>query len=363
MKITNSASAHPIVGRHLLPSLLAASVVACAALRATAQEDNVELNPDTVPTNTVIATIPLGGVPTVMVINKQDSFVYVVNSLTTISQIDSTKNSVVNTWSAGPNPTGLAITPDGKQLYVGNTSTSTGTVTILDASTGSVVKTIALAGSPVMPQISPNGKFAWVPANLVTPTSNTGSVTVIDTATQTIKTTIPMGQSAFDVVFNRRGTLAYVTDSDDNSVAVINTATFKAIQTVALATPPTFAIFSPATHDVFVLDSASISPIGYKGIAVIQGHTVIKNLTVPSNSSVWVPAITPNGKYAYVPQTFASGAGSVYLMDTTTYNTVGTSIQVGNRPYLVAITHSGKRAYVSNSQDQTISVIKISPAQ
>ena len=157
-------SARPILNRHFLFGLLAAFVAACPALPAIAQDANLELNPDSVPTNTVIATVPLGGSPGSIVVNKKDTFVYVVTASNVISEIDTSTNAVVATWSAGTNAEGLAITPDGKQLYVTNI-TSPGGVTILDASTGAVLKTIPITtGEPLFPQISPNGKFAYVPS-------------------------------------------------------------------------------------------------------------------------------------------------------------------------------------------------------
>jgi YVTN family beta-propeller protein len=153
------------IHRQFLSYSLAASVTGCLALSATAQEDNFEINPDTVPTNTVVATIPVGAGPQFVTINSQDTLVYVVNSNNTVSAIDTATNKVFGTWSAGASPSGLAVTPDGTQLYV-TSSTAAGAVTILDASTGAVIKTIAVDGNPGFLQISPDGGSAYVPSDL-----------------------------------------------------------------------------------------------------------------------------------------------------------------------------------------------------
>jgi YVTN family beta-propeller protein len=125
------------VHRQFLFYALAASVAGCLALRAKAEENNLEINPDAVPTNTVVATIPVGAGPQFVTINSQDTLVYVVNSNNTVSAISTATNKVISTWSAGASPSGLAVTPDGTQLYV-TSSTSAGAVTILNASTGAV---------------------------------------------------------------------------------------------------------------------------------------------------------------------------------------------------------------------------------
>ncbi len=51
------------------------------------------------------------------------------------------------------------------------------------------------------------------------------------------------------------------------------------------------------------------------------------------------------------------------MIDAATYKTVGTPIRVGNNPLLAVIAHNGKFVYVNNANDNTISVIQISPAQ
>ena len=358
-------SACPILNRHFLFGLLAAFLAACPALPAIAEDANLELNPDSVPTNTVIATVPLGGSPGSIVVNKKDTFVYVVTASNVISEIDTSKNAVVATWSAGTNAAGLAITPDGKQLYVTNI-TSPGGVTILDASTGAVLKTIPITtGEPLLPQISPNGKFAYVPS-LVPGGPSTGHVTVINTATQEIKKTISAGTSAYDVAFNRSGNLAYVADPENASVVVIDTANLKVTHTVAIGGLDEFVVVNPVTNDVFVpyLTVPSF-PIAFNAIAVIRGNKVIKNLSTPANNFIGSLGFTPNGKYAYVPNSDFNGAASnyVYLIDTKTYETVGTQIQVGTAPEIVVVAHNGEYAYVGNAQSNSISVIKISPKQ
>ena len=343
--------------RQFLSYALAASVAGCLALRATAQEDKLEISADAVPTNTVVATIPVGAGPQFVTINSQDTFVYVVNSNNTVSAINTATNKVIGTWSAGATPLGLAVTPDGTQLYV-TSSTAAGAVTILNASTGAVIKTIAVDGNPGFLQISPDGGSAFVPSDL------TGTVTVIDTASQTIKTKISIGINADSVAFTPSGNFAYVTDPRGKEVAVIDTATLTVSHVLRIHAATGYVAVNPAgTQDVFVLDGADAAGIPQQ-ITVIKGDKVIKTLTI-RDAHIGFFAITPNGKYAYVPDTYHGGAPYNYvrLLNTTTYNDVGKMIQVGNKPLGVAIAHNGAYAYVTNYQDNTVSVIKISPAQ
>ena len=134
-----------ILNRHLLSYLVATAITAAPALPAGAQENTLEANAAKVPTNTVIATVPVSGAPGFLVVNADDTFVYVVTDISSsssyvISQIDTTTQAVVTFPLAGQ-ASGLAVTPNGKQLYVGLNVSAAGAVAILDASTGTLINT------------------------------------------------------------------------------------------------------------------------------------------------------------------------------------------------------------------------------
>jgi DNA-binding beta-propeller fold protein YncE len=154
-----------ILNRHLLSYLAAAAIAAGPALQARAQEHDLELNAAAVPTNKVAATVPLSGYTEYMVVNRDDTFVYVVTYISSsssyvISQIDTTTYNVI-TFPITAAAIGLAITPNGKQLYVSsNPGGNNGAVTILDASTGAVINKIDVYGLVSYPQISPDGRYA-----------------------------------------------------------------------------------------------------------------------------------------------------------------------------------------------------------
>lgn len=362
----------PMLNRHLLSYLVATAITAAPALTARAQEDNLGLDPDALPTNTVIATVTLGGTPADMVVNPQDTFLYVVTDITSsssyvISQIDTTTHAVVTTFPLAGQPSGLAITPNGKQLYVGLNVSAPGTVAILDASTGTLINTIDLTGEPNLPQISPNGKFAYVPMA----TGSGSDIIVIDTATQTVKKTIPVTSfpDAASIVFNRSGSIAYVTGfnllTGAGYVGEIDTATLRMTHTVSVDAFTIYSIANLTTNEILTVGANGPAGGGFNAINVIKGANVIVTTTPPAGVSIGYPAFTPNGKYAYMPEAYLNGSSYnyVYLTDTKTYLPVGTPIQVGNEPYMVQIAHNGKYAYVGNQVDDTISVIQISPAQ
>ncbi len=66
--------------------------------------------------------------------------------------------------AVGASPGGLAVTPDGKQVYVANPgeSKANGTVSVIDTATGVVTATIPVGVGPGIVEISPDGKQAYV---------------------------------------------------------------------------------------------------------------------------------------------------------------------------------------------------------
>lgn len=255
--------------------------------------------------NTVIATIPVGGFPDAVAITSDGSRAYVANGLdNTVSVIDTPTNTVVATVSLlGTldcaqtlclSPFGIAITPDGTRAYVSNTTSST--LSVIDVPTNTVVTTIpsGASGLPDGVAVTPDGTRVYV--------TQTGSaagdaVSVIETATNTVTTTIsiggvPVGEG---VAITPDGTRAYVAILNSNTVLVIDTATNSVVGTI---------------------------PVGVFPDGV---------------------AITPDGRRAYVTN---SNSNTVSVIDTATNTVVGT-IPV-SAPFAIAITSDGSRAYVTD---------------
>jgi YVTN family beta-propeller protein len=110
-------------------------------------------------TNAVTRSFTPGGTPQDVVVGPGDNTLYVANeagwvqvwNLTTWTQTDSI---------AVPAAFGLALTPDGKQLWVAETSA--GQVSVIDCASRTVVGTILVLGGPRHIAITPDGTTAVV---------------------------------------------------------------------------------------------------------------------------------------------------------------------------------------------------------
>ena len=132
---------------------------------------------------------------------------------------------------------------------------------------------------------------------------------------------------------------AYVANSVDNTVSVINTATNTVIATVPVGLGPIGVAITPDGTRVYVTNSLS------DDVSVIEttGNTVIATVSVVDLSGNRGPlgvAITPDGRRAYV----TNSVGDVVTVIDTASNRVTATVLVDSHPSWVAITPDGRRA-------------------
>ena len=129
---------------------------------------------------------------------------------------------------------------------------------------------------------------------------------------------------------------------------------------------------------IFCPEAVSVRPDGKKGYVTESNYVAVtdSNLTTVKRTILVDPqtgngldfteslgraAITPNGKYLYVPITDFNNAPSnlVVMVNTETDTVVGRPIIVGSQPYAVTVAPNGAYAYVANFGDDTVSVIDL----
>ena len=147
-----------------------------------------------------------------------------------VKVIDTTTNTVTTTIAHAdpqcPFPVGLAVSPDGQRIYavfsqsvlidIQGENPVKGNVSVIDTATNKVINTIAV--NPGGVAVSPDG------ANLYVADFLTGSVSVIDTAANAVTGSYRVGSDPIGVAVTPDGTHAYVTNSDSNSISVIGLA-------------------------------------------------------------------------------------------------------------------------------------------
>jgi hypothetical protein len=166
-----------------------------------------------VASRTVTATISLNGTITAMKIAAGDTLMYVATKFGIINEISVTTNKVLRQFNTGLSVVDLAVSANGKNLFVADGST---TVTVISLASGGYADgTITFAGNATAVAVSPDGARLWTGiagAIVVTPLADIIGVPV----TTSIASLAPVS-----IVFNRLGTLAAVADASVNQIVVL----------------------------------------------------------------------------------------------------------------------------------------------
>ncbi len=98
-------------------------------------------------TNTVTATIPVGGVPFGVAVDPKTNTIYVTNHFSdTVSVISGRTNTVTATIPVGGDPNGVAVDRKTNTIYVANLRDST--VSMISGRTNTVTATIPVGREP-----------------------------------------------------------------------------------------------------------------------------------------------------------------------------------------------------------------------
>jgi YVTN family beta-propeller protein len=170
-----------------------------------ASEDNTISFIDLVKkTKSKIVTVP--GKPTNLVVTPNEAWIYaIVNSAVLV--IDMKINTVLKTIPVGPNPLGMAIRPDGTQIYVTN-GKGDGSVVVIDTATIMVIDEIAVGGYSYGVAFTPNGKEAYITV------VNSDSV-IIDVENRTVTSKINAPPNLYLIMITSDGTKAYISNGLD----------------------------------------------------------------------------------------------------------------------------------------------------
>jgi len=183
--------------------------------------------------------------------------------------------------------------------------------------------------------------FAYVP------NSGDGTVSVVNTTTKTVVSTIQVGAFPFGVAASADGTRVYITNENSKSVSVINTADNTVVATITVGNAPSGAAVSPDGTRVYIANYLDNT------VSVINTLTnsVLSTVTVgPQPLGV---SVSPDGSYVYVANSFSN---TVSVIRTAT-NTVSATITVGLHPFGICFSPDGSKAYIANHDAQNVAVI------
>jgi YVTN family beta-propeller protein len=223
--------------------------------------------------------------------------------------------------NVGQDPEGVAVTPDGSQVWVTDTGPETGSpslggITVVSANeknpaADAVEGTVSLPTDPRELAFSPSGRTAYV--------TTSGGLLVINTATLQVVDTIPGLGDPEDVAVSPDGRTLYVTNTIQGVVDVISAATNTVTGTIKVGELPWGLVLSANGHTMYVADGDS------DAISVVSTKSDAVTATIPDAGGPVSVALTPDGSRLWVG---GDTSGTVSVFDTSDNSFVG-SFDVG----------------------------------
>ncbi|WP_260705289.1 YncE family protein [Edaphobacter flagellatus] len=229
----------------------------------------------------------------------------------------------------------------------------------LTAATLSMVTGCGNTYRPVVSAINPVGP-AGQPQRYAVAISDPGNglpglVTIVDFSGDTVLITANIGVAPYYFIMNAGGNTGYTLNGDGTmtSFDVSNQLqTRDVIQTTLLTGAKPNSIFADAT-------STYITEPGRSAVAQLKGSPPALNqeLPIPAGyNPVYIAGYSGAARQYVISQNAAGGNGQVAAIETSS-NTISNTIPVGNTPVYGVMTSDGKRAFIMNQADGTVSVI------
>ena len=273
--------------------------------------------------------------------------------------IDPVTNKVVGRISGIEVNHGAAAAPDGSRFYISNEAEST--LDVVDGKTFKVIKNIPLSDHPNNLGISKDGKRVYVAI-----ARGAGAVDVIDTVSMEKVKSIPVKGPQHNTYVTPDGKFVVSGSVRSKVLSVIDQKTEEVVWTMELdkgVRPMTF-VTNPDGSTKWILVQVS----DFHGFEVIDfaTHKEVNRIKLPDTPPGKVAiheggnishgmAVTSDGKTLVVNSTLNS---SLYMYSLPDLKLLGAA-DVGVAPDWVTLTPDGKRAYVANAGQNSVSVIDI----
>lgn len=301
----------------------------------------------------VVGSIHVGHVPRGIALSPDGRRLYVTNaSSDSVSVIDTSSREVVQTLPTGFEPAGAVLDKSGATLYVANRLSSD--ISVIDLSSGVEIKRLLAGRGASYLALSPDGK--WIYCTHIYPNPGAfrsepdSEITIIDTSTRKV-----VDRKA---LHNVAGMFHVAASADGKLVAV------------AQLRPKNLIPLAHVEHGAVFGDSLTLFGDDIGGIVQIPIDELDRYYALP-----WGVAITPDKSKIFLT---TAGSQSVTAIDvpqllktvrtrrqsfandlSASAEYVTARIPVGHNPRGVALSPDGKRLYVANRLDDTLSVIDI----
>ena len=225
-----------------------------------------------------------------------------------------------------------------------------GTVAVAMVGCGNTYRPVVSAINPVGPAGQPQ-KYALAISS-PSPTSN-GLLTMVDFSGDSVLITATIGVNPYYFVLNSSGSTGYTLNTD-------KTVTSFDVSTSLISSQVLESTLLPGSNPVSLFATSTATYLSDPGLSAIDQASgtppaLKQELPVAANP-VYVVGINNAPRVYAISQGTGSGVGQAAAIETAA-NTISTTLPVGRGPVYGVMTGDGRRAFVLNQTDGTVTVI------
>lgn len=226
-----------------------------------------------------------------------------------VGVIDLASSSLVRTLPGGQDPESVAVSRDGKALFIANEETAE--LSKLDVAAGTIGARVKVGQQPEGVSVHPDGKLVYVTCE------EDNEVVAVDAQEDKVLAHIPVGKRPRAIAWSQDGALAFVTNELDATISVIDTHSHKALQQITLAPP------------------SAANAVGHRPMGIVR---------------------SADGTSLYV----STGRGGAIAELAVAERKVTRIIEdVGARPWGIALSADGKRLYSANGPSNDLAILEL----
>jgi YVTN family beta-propeller protein len=250
-----------------------------------------------------------------------------------VAVFDPATGARLATISVPGHPAGIAMSADSTRAYV--TSPDDPALTVIDTVDRKILRRVRLLGVAV----TPAGKMVFVADWYAS------EVIAIDPDTGKTLRRIATGQSPSGLAVSADGKMLAVANRLDDSVSVIDAETLVPMAKIAVCAHPFGIAIDPRGQNAYA------ACVDSDAVAVIDVRTRRQSARIKVGRRPYVVALS--GNIGYVTNELA---GTVTAFSLATNTPIATA-HVGENPEGIEASADGKRLYVANWDDDTMSVL------
>ena len=281
----------------------------------------------------------------------------------TVTVIDADRGAAIATIAVGKRPRGLALSPDGRLLYVAVSGVpkcpppltdeecaklprdpAADAIAVID--TAALARTRALGGvsDPERVAVSRDGHRLYVSEE------DAGRLAVLDATRGGVLATVPVGREPEGVRVSPNGRWVLVTSEEDNTVTVVDTKSNTIAGKATVGARPRDLAFSADSRLAYVTGEADASlwrlvvPAGAPAAEFFKFRREVRPMGV---------ALDAGRGRLYVG---AGRAGTVAVVSLQGPGLI-TEVACGGRPWGVALDGSGRRLYSPNGPSGEVAIV------